>query len=303
MAARLVGWIGPVVYLLAVTLAALFWLVAYPSCTDECASWGSGAPVGVFAPNVGTGTTGDGLSVVTTAALTPVVGDLDNPDPNDPVVLRAGFWVGLTSCLVALSWLLAMVWSAWQARHKTSDPDEDGLWSAHVLNVAFASRLTLLPLNVALFLATLHAATVLAHTPTPIAASSGGEGLLGVVTVALTGMMVALPAATYHLCAATRLNTRELLSSRAAVCQALLAIFPLAGFVALCWLQANGHAALRAAHDKDVAARTLRAYRASVSCEEDAPSHEDAPCTPTPTPAPTTSPSSSSTAAGTPTPR
>ena len=294
MAARLVGWIGPVVYLLAVLSAALLWLAAGVPCPDGHAAWGLGASGGAFAAGVGTGTTGEGLSVVTTAAFSPLVGGPGTgiaSGPDGPLLSRPGFWFGLTSCLLTLSWLLAMAWSAWQARHKTPDPDEDGLWSAHILNVAFASRLALLPLNVTFFLTALHATLRLARG----GALSGDGAALGVATVALTGMMVALPAATYHLCASVRLSARGLLSGRAATCQALLAIFPLAGFVSLCWLQATGHAALRAAHDTSVASRALRAYREGMHAQE---------ATPAPSPAPTTSPSStSSTAEGTPSPR
>lgn len=229
---RMFGWVGPIAYLVAVLIAAV-----------SAACGAAGAWTGGLCWDMGAAPTADVPGAVVASWTAPAAAA-------GPAAAASG-WASLPLLVLCGAWLFALVWFGCQAIILHPDKLEDERWTAHMMNVALVSRLVLLPLNVALALGSLALA---AHG---LAGQAGPSALAAALFVALTGVLLALPAAVYHLCSATRLANRGMLGVSGLVGHAVLSFFPLLGFVATASLYVNGRASLLAEHDRRVAEEAL----------------------------------------------
>ena len=173
---RFVGWIAPVAYLAAVIVGvgACAWFTSFPGI----GYWVS-ALAGMFM-----GTTSATTTPVTQAAL-------------DPLVVCA--WV------LAIMWLVAVLWFAWQAA-VLHEGVEDERWTSHMLSVALVSRVVLAPVGIF--------CTVSAALCIGAGIGAGASVHSGMFSMALwaelLGIVLIVPGALYQICAATRLANRAL---------------------------------------------------------------------------------------------
>ncbi|MBR2834649.1 MAG: hypothetical protein IKE43_02920 [Coriobacteriales bacterium] len=219
---RMIGWIGPVLYILMVAGMGIY---SYFMLSSGVAAHTALAFYGI-----------------------PIVLPLSAPTT---LLIMAGFWS------------LAMLWFFVQVGITHEDKLEDELWCNHMLNVAFVSRLFLIPFMVTLFVYAV--LTLLGFT------AMGGTSVFWALLCELIAVVATIPAACYQISSVNRLAKRDSTFKNTRAFHIVLAFLPILGFVAMSGIYTNGKEVLINSHDERIIRENAQPSAASCVAETPAP--------------------------------